>query len=91
MSPKALTAPEYPFKAIGTLPALEAALGVPLKQLESIASDSDNLYRTVKAKPKSDGTPRQIFDALPKLKSIQSRIKDRLLKRVLFPEYLRNF
>lgn len=82
------TEPKYPYKPIGTLLALESALGVPLTSLLSTASKANGLYRTVKAEPKSDGTLRQTFDAFPELKSIQTLINNRLLKRVIFPQYL---
>jgi hypothetical protein len=46
------------------------------------------MYRVAKQETKRDGSIRQTFDAYPRLKNIQIRIKERLLQRVIFPAYL---
>lgn len=61
---------------------------MPEKLLIKTALHADTLYRKAKPRKKPDGSIRQPFDALPPLKPIQRRIKDRILKRVGFPEYL---
>lgn len=80
--------PKYDLKPIRDLNALVLALGKPEKLLLNVAAQSDNLYRKAKPIEKPDGSIRQPFDALPPLKPIQRLIKDRILKRVVFPVYL---
>jgi hypothetical protein len=46
------------------------------------------MYRVAKQETKSDGSIRQTFDAYPQLKGIQTKIKQRILQRVTFPQYL---
>lgn len=61
---------------------------MPEELLINVAAQADSLYRKAKQMVKPDGSLRQPFDALPPLKPIHRRIKDRILKRVEFPEYL---
>lgn len=81
-------APLYPHAAIHGLAALSKALGVHQTILVKCALTSEKMYRVAKSETKSDGTIRQTFDALPRLKAIQIKIKERLLQRVIFPTYL---
>lgn len=85
-----LLKPKYDLKPICDISALSLSLslGMPEELLINIAVQADSLYRKAKPIKKPDGSIRQPFDALPPLKSIQRRIKDRILKRVEFPEYL---
>jgi len=83
-----LLKPKYDLKPICDIPALSLSLGMPEQLLINVAAQADSLYRKTKPIKKPDGSIRQPFDALPPLKSIQRRIKDRILKRVEFPEYL---
>lgn len=87
MSPSLLK-PLYDLKPICDISALSLSLGLPEKLLINVARQTDNLYRKAKPIIKPDGSIRQPFDALAPLKLIQRRIKDRILKRVKFPEYL---
>ena len=80
--------PRYPHKAIRTLTALAAALGIPEEELVTVAATASSQYRKARPTTKSDGSVRQPFDALPRLKRIQRRVKDRLLCAVEFPDYL---
>jgi hypothetical protein len=41
-----------------------------------------------KQEKKTDGSIRQTFDAYPVLKAIQTRIQQRILKRIIYPAYL---
>lgn len=80
--------PIYPNKLIWEMPALARALGVSLDRLTRVAAIADQLYRKAKPIKKADGSYRQPYDALPDLKDIQKRIKDKILARVEFPDYL---
>jgi hypothetical protein len=80
--------PRYPFSAIHGLGALSKALGVHPNRLLKCASNAENMYRIAKCESKQDGTTRQTFDALPALKAIQIKIKERILQQTIFPTYL---
>jgi hypothetical protein len=80
--------PKYNLEAIRSIGKLSLALGYTETRLSDLADRADFLYRKAKAIKKPDGSIRQPFDALPPLKAVQRRIKDRLLKRVEFPNYL---
>lgn len=80
--------PIYPLKPIHGLPALSRALGIHQSMLVKYSQRADQLYRLAKQEKKTDGTLRQTFDAYPVLKSIQIRIQQRILKRVIYPTYL---
>lgn len=80
--------PIYSFEPIHGLPALSRALGIHQDILIKYSHRADSLYRVAKQEKKADGTIRQTFDAYPVLKSIQTRIQQRLLKRVTYPAYL---
>lgn len=54
----------------------------------SVSKQASDLYRLVKGIEKPDGSVRQTYDALPRLKDIQRRIKSNILDRVRFPDYL---
>lgn len=81
-------APLYPHAAIHGLAALSKALGVHQTILTKCALDAERLYRVAKSETKSDGSIRQTYDAQPRLKAVQIKIKERLLQRVVFPLYL---
>lgn len=83
-----LQKPKYDLKLIRDISALSLSLGLPESLLISTAAQADSLYRKAKPIIKPDGTIRQPYDALPQLKAIQRRIKDRILRRVDFPLYL---
>jgi hypothetical protein len=78
----------YPHASIHGLAALSKALGVHHTVLEKCALNTEKLYRIAKSETKSDGSIRQTYDALPRLKAVQIKIKERLLQRVIFPLYL---
>lgn len=80
--------PRYPHVAIHGLAALSKALGVHPNRLLKCASNAENMYRVAKCEMKQDGTTRQTFDALPPLKAIQIKIKERILQHTIFPCYL---
>jgi hypothetical protein len=61
---------------------------VPEDTLHDIAIRANSLYRKAKPIVKLDGSIRQPFDAFEPLKAIQRRIKDRILKKVDYPQYL---
>lgn len=80
--------PRYPHRPIQQLASLSRTLDVPLSVLQSVAETADMRYRLAKPIEKSDGSIRQPFDAIEPLKSIQKRIKQRILSKVVFPDYL---
>lgn len=80
--------PFYPCEPIRSLNALSLALGIPELRLRRIADAANRLYRVASVIEKPDGTKRYTFDAYPRLKEIQTRIKERILARVEFPLYL---
>lgn len=80
--------PYYPCEPIHSIAALEMALGIPERWLKRIASAANQSYRLAAEEIKKDGSKRQTFDAYPRLKYAQRRIKDRILSRVEYPDYL---
>ncbi|MGJ7538571.1 MULTISPECIES: reverse transcriptase family protein [unclassified Variovorax] len=80
-----LSKPSYPFDPIWTSEKLAKALRIELAELEAIAAVADRSYRPVRMGP---GSTREVFSAKPRLKAIQRRIKEAILQRVRFPEYL---
>jgi hypothetical protein len=80
--------PIYPFAPIHGLSALSKAVGVHKDILISYSQRADHLYRVAKQEKKADGSIRQTFDAYPVLKAIQTRIQQRILKRIIYPAYL---
>jgi len=79
---------KYPHAPIHGIAALSKALGVHQNVLIQVASTATNMYRLAKQEVKPDKSIRQTFDARPRLKAVQIRIKERLLQRVVFPSYL---
>lgn len=78
----------YPCRPILTIEALGKALGLEPSMLIDVAEKASSEYRRAGRKWKPDGTIRILWDARYPLKKIQSRIKERLLDRVIFPSYL---
>lgn len=80
--------PNYPFRPIGRLASLSAALQIPLPELQRLAEIANSQYRPAAAIRKADGTLRETFDARPKLKKVQRKIQLCFLRPVLFPDYV---
>ncbi len=78
----------YPCQPILTIEALGRALGLKPATLIDVAEKASSEYRRAGKKRKPDGTVRIFWDARYPLKAIQSRIKERILDRVVFPGYL---
>jgi len=81
-------APYYPCQPIYSVSVLAVALGIPEQVLLRVSADANHSYRLAKEEKKKDGSVRQAYDAHPPLKSVQTHIKERILSRVHFPEYL---
>lgn len=81
-------APYYPCAPIYSISALAVALGIPEQALLRVSETANTSYRLAKEEKKNDGSLRQTYDAFPPLKSVQTHIKERILCRVHFPEYL---
>src|SRR5882724_397290 len=79
----------YKHRAIGSIDTLARVLGVTISQLLRVAESADKLYRPGKRRHKPDGTYRETWDAMPPLKTIQGRIKCRILSLVDYPIYLK--
>ncbi|MGJ7572944.1 reverse transcriptase family protein [Variovorax sp. RB2P76] len=80
-----LNKPSYPHDPIWSMEKLAKAISTDQIELEAIAAVADRSYRVVKMAP---GSTREVFSAKPRLKLIQRRIKEAILGRVVFPEYL---
>lgn len=80
--------PRYQYEPIRSLSALSRKLGIALSDLQAVAARADQSYRLAKPIVKPDGSIRQPFDAKPRLKAVQIRIKERILDAVWFPDYL---
>lgn len=78
----------YKADPIRSQAVLAVALGVSERDLLRLSNQADDLYRKAKPIKKPDGSFRQPFDALPRLKHVHKRIKERLLVNVHFPVYL---
>jgi hypothetical protein len=78
----------YDAEPIRLISSLAKALGMDEGALAELAGRASGLYRIAKEIRKPDGTIRRTYDALPPLKDVQRRIKQRILDRVNFPGYL---
>ena len=78
----------YSCRPISYLSALSKALGVSEEQLRKLALIADTQYRLADAVEKADGSIRQTFDAYTPLKEVHLQIKNEILTRVTFPDYL---
>lgn len=80
--------PFYPQSPIHSQKALARALGEPVERLIALAKRSSRLYRYVPQFKKDGITPRHTYDAYEPLKTIQRKIVDRILSKVIYPAYL---
>lgn len=83
-----MTNPLYPNEPISNLDSLAKALGIEVQQLTLLYQNSDDYFFQVKEIQKSDGTTRITYDTKTELKHIHEKISTRILKKVLFPDYL---
>ncbi|WP_126228568.1 reverse transcriptase family protein [Burkholderia ambifaria] len=88
MNQSTTNCPSYDAKPIRLITSLAKALETDENQLLLLADEANELYRIAKKIRKPDGSLRRTYDALPRLKDIQRRIKFRILDRVTFPSYL---
>lgn len=80
-----LLKPIYPHNPIRSLEGLAKAMRMDACKIESIAKRAGNLYRQVNLKP---GSTRQVFDAKSELKLLHNKIKQEILSKVIYPDYL---
>lgn len=80
--------PYYPHESIASITALSKHLGVTEKHLVSVANRANQLYKEGPELKKPDGSLRATHDAKPELKSLHELIKNKLLKKVIFPDYI---
>lgn len=79
---------KYGGNPIRSVASLSRALGIPVRDLETLAANANKLYRPAKLIVKADGTTRQPYDALKPLKEVHRQIQKRLFEKVVFPPYL---
>lgn len=80
--------PFYKFPPVRKLSVLAKLLSVSEKELIYLANHADGLYKAGQSLAKTDGTFRETFNAKPRLKIVQGRIKSRILDKVEYPFYL---
>lgn len=80
--------PTYPHNPIGSIESLSLALVSTKDELISLANKSDDYFFVSKRIIKEDKSIRLTYDVKPELKHIHERIKNSLLKRVNYPDYL---
>jgi hypothetical protein len=83
-----LNRPFYECRPIGSVAALARAVGVPEGRLRALAKKADRLYRGPIVIQRPGRNPRSVYSAAPRLRDIQQRILDRVLRRVRLPDYL---
>ena len=67
--------------------SLAKHLGTTSSSLKKLADNSSKFYR-LKTKPKKNGGVRQYYSIREPLKSVQAKIRKRILLKVTYPEYL---
>lgn len=68
--------------------ALASILDLSVPMLDSLCERVDLLWKPGKTLVKKNGETRQTHDALPELKQVHEKIKNRILKQVQYPKYL---
>lgn len=77
----------YRNSAIWHVKSLALCLGTTVKELRTVAASADRLYRAI-PQAKKDGSPRECYDAAPRLKNLQHRINIAIFRKVKFPPYV---
>jgi len=80
--------PSFSIRAPGTVEALARLLGVRSRDLIRIAEIRNRLYSPPKPIQKPGKKVRYVFSARHRLRHVQQRILDRLLRHVGLPDYL---
>jgi hypothetical protein len=75
----------YSREQILSVRRLAALLGVDPGSLQDLARQASTMYRTV---PPKDNSKREVFDARPRLKTVQTRVKRVIFNGVSFPPYI---
>lgn len=73
---------------IANIKSLASILSISEEELLDISKNIDNLWKPGKLLVKKNGDPRSTIDAKPNLKILHEKIKNRLLKKVEYPNYL---
>ena len=76
-------------KPIGSRLALSSKLGVGVGELVILSSRVDSLYSRPIPVEKAGKKTRYVYDARPRLRLVQERIRDRILKKLSFQPYLK--
>ncbi|RLU00979.1 reverse transcriptase family protein [Ketobacter sp.] len=74
--------------SIANTSSLASLLEITEKELFYIADNVHEFYKPGKIMRKKNGDPRPTHDAKPVLKQIHARIKNRILKQVVYPYYM---
>lgn len=82
------TVPIYKKYPIATVETLALSLGVDYAELCRVHDSSNEYFKVVTEKIKSNGSKRVIYDVDPILKAIHSRICNVFLKEIEYPSYL---
>lgn len=82
-----LNAPSYRFAPISSLASLSRALGVSEEELAAVRELAPTSYRR-QERAKRGGGIRITYSVSKRLKTVQSRVLHRLLRRVELPDYL---
>lgn len=73
---------------IANLKSLASMLSLTEEQLLHLKENIELYYKPGKVLEKKNGEPRITHDAKPSLKQVHERIKNRILKKVTYPEYM---
>lgn len=74
--------------SIARIDSLAKHLGVPPDRLVDIAENSASHWRPGKDIPKPNGDVRRTHSATPELKNIHARVKNTILRKTEYPDYL---
>lgn len=80
--------PFYKQRPIGSLQALGETLGYSEPLLIKLATNASKYYRIAPEIKKTDGSIRTVFSVGVPLKTVQGRIKKKLLDKIYYPVYL---
>lgn len=79
---------EVKISPIAHTSSLASILGLKEKEMFCIAENVTDYYKPGKILRKKNGEPRHTHDAKPELKNIHTHIKNRILKKAVYPYYM---
>lgn len=81
--------PHYLYKPIISVSKLALYLGQTEQQINDVAANADSYYKISKILEKQDGSKRYTYSVDTTLRKIQEKIKEKIFKKVDYPEYLK--